>query len=225
MRPWLRRSAGVADRQQPTISVLAGVNGAGKSSILGSLIEESSATYVNPDLRTNELRKADPDLSLEQANSKAWMEGLRLLEQAIHNRQSYIFETTLGGHTITECLREAMTVMPVRIFYVGLTDPELHIKRVRARVRAGGHDIPDNKILERYSSSRANLIILIPGLSELRVYDNSAEGDPNLGGRPNPRLLLEMHAGKIVEAVSWNSAPDWVRPILAGARIAGGSYS
>jgi predicted ABC-type ATPase len=207
----------VAD-PQPKISVLAGVNGAGKSSILGSFIEEhADATYVNPDTRTQVILTANPELGLDEANSRAWKEGLGLLEQAIRGRQSYTFETTLGGDTITQCLRRATEVMAVRIWYIGLASAEMHIARVRARVAKGGHDIPERKIRDRYERSRVNLIDLLPGLSALRVYDNSAEGDPDLGQRPKPRLLLDMRGGRIVSTADLDTAPEWVQPILAAA--------
>jgi predicted ABC-type ATPase len=69
----------------------------------------------------------------------------------------------------------------VRVWYVGLSSPELHIARVRARVAKGGHDIPEPRIRERYDASRLNLIRLLPRLSELWVYDNSVEADPDAG--------------------------------------------
>ncbi|MGN6592956.1 MAG: hypothetical protein ACTHJX_08665 [Terriglobales bacterium] len=100
---------------------------------------------------------------------------------------------------------------------VGLANPELHIARVRARVSKGGHDIPEQKIRARYERSRVNLIDLLPGLSALRVYDNSEEGDPDRGGRPSPKLLLDMQRGKIISAAPFDAAPEWVQPILAAA--------
>jgi predicted ABC-type ATPase len=212
----------VAEQARPAISVLAGVNGAGKSSILGSFIEQADSTYLNPDVRTQAILAASPGLGSEEANSRAWRESLALLESAVQNHQSYAFETTLGGETITACLKRAATLMPVRMWYVGLASPEMHIARVQARVAKGGHDIPEEKIRARYERSRVNLIDLLPKLSLLRVYDNSAEGDPDRGGRPRPQLLLDMHAGKIISAAPLATAPDWVKPILAAAlKLAG----
>ena len=207
----------MAEQPIPGIYVLAGVNGAGKSSILGSFIEQADSTYVNPDTRTQAILAANPELGSGEANSRAWREGVALLERAIQNRQSYTFETTLGGDTITACLQRAATLMPVRMWYVGLASPEMHIARVRARVSKGGHDIPEEQIRARYERSRVNLVELLPKLSLLRVYDNSEEGDPDRGGRPRPQLLLDMRNGKIVSAVPLDTAPEWVQPILAGA--------
>jgi predicted ABC-type ATPase len=105
----------------------------------------------------------------------------------------------------------------VHLWYAGLSSPELHLQRVQARVAAGGHDIPEAKIRERYESSRANLIRLLPHLASLRIYDNSAEGDPKAGQRPQPLLLLHMEAGRIVSHIALDQVPQWAKPVMAMA--------
>src|SRR5437899_2385939 len=106
------------------------------------------------------------------------------------------FETTLGGATITALLERALASgLDVRVWYVGLGSVELHLARVRARVAAGGHDIPEATVRRRFHDSRLNLIRLLPRLTELRVYDNSAEADPRAGVAPEPRLLLQLARG------------------------------
>jgi predicted ABC-type ATPase len=103
------------------------------------------------------------------------------------------------------------------VWYAALASPELHIARVRARVAKGGHDIAERDIRKRYDTSRLNLVELLPGLSAVRVYDNSADGDPSMGKTPAPRLLLHMENHEIVSHCGLDSAPEWVRPILAAA--------
>lgn len=202
----------------PCIYVLAGTNGAGKSSIGGAMFRESGAEYFNPDEAAQRLRAANPGMTLEEANSTAWRQGKRLLERAISERSEFAFETTLGGHTIAGLLARALSKkMEVRVWYVGLATPELHIARVRSRVAAGGHDIPEAKIRERYESSRLNLVDLMPKLTELRVYDNSEEGDPRRNIAPRPRLLLHMDHGKIVDSCDMEETPEWAKPILVTA--------
>src|SRR5882672_1386989 len=160
------------------------------------MLEEKGVEYFNPDEAARQIRAANPGTSLDQANIEAWHQGKRLLERAISERLSFAFETTLGGTTITALLQEALAQgMEVRIWYVGLTSPELHIDRVAARVRLGGHDIPESKIRDRYDKSRHNLIRLLPKLTALRLYDNSDEGDP----APKPQHILHIERGKILE--------------------------
>jgi predicted ABC-type ATPase len=105
----------------------------------------------------------------------------------------------------------------VRIWYVGLASPELHIERVRNRVRAGGHDIPESSIRRRWRHSRLNLVQLLPHLTELRVYDNSAEADPADGSAPRPTLVLHLDHGDIVGRQDLSSTPEWAKPIVAAA--------
>jgi predicted ABC-type ATPase len=202
----------------PCIYVLAGTNGAGKSSVGGATFLEMGGEYFNPDTVARRIAAQDPGLSMAQVNSAAWQAGKRLLERAISERQTLAFETTLGGKTITRLLERAIkSGLEVRIWYVGLSGPELHIARVRARVAAGGHDIPDSKIRERYQSSRNNLIHLLRIATEVRVYDNSVENDPRLGKRPEPRLLLRMERGRLVERCELTHVPEWAKPIFVVA--------
>jgi predicted ABC-type ATPase len=122
------------------------------------LIEEG-VEYFNPDEAAELIRVANPGITLEESQSAAWDEGRRLLERAINERLDYAFETTLGGRTIPALLERAMEAgTEVRIWYVGLTNAELHIARVHARVKRGGHDIPEERIRERYTRSVFNLI-------------------------------------------------------------------
>ena len=202
----------------PCIYVLAGTNGAGKSSLAGAMFLHAGVEYFNPDQAARLIRARHPGASQTDANSAAWLEGKRLLERAIAERLTFAFETTLGGKTITALLERALSVgIEVRIWYVGLGSPELHLERVKARVAKGGHDIPAAQVRARYDSSRLNLIRLLPRLTELRVYDNSADADPRAGVAPTPVLVVHMVRGKIVESCPLARAPGWAKPILAAA--------
>ncbi len=198
----------------PTITVLAGTNGAGKSSIGGARLEAARAPFYNPDVETRNLMAANPEMTLDEANAAAWGIGKERLEAAILQRHHFNFETTLGGTTITRLLAKAHAGgLRVRMWYCGLSSAELHIARVRARVRRGGHDIPVTKIRERYDASRSNLCTLLPSLDELLLYDNSVEVDPGSGRSPQPVELLHYRDGKILNRES--SMPVWAKPIAA----------
>lgn len=198
--------------------VLAGVNGAGKSSLGGAAIQASGAEFFNPDIAAARLREQQPGLSAEQANGQAWTLGRVGLEKALADGLTYAFETTLGGASIAKLLMEgARAGAQVHVWYAGLATPELHLRRVAARVAAGGHDIPPAKVRERFDASRANLVKLMPVLASLRVYDNSFEADPRLGRRPQPVLLLRMQAGRVAEHAPLRSIPAWAKPLLATA--------
>jgi len=103
------------------------------------------------------------------------------------------------------------------VWYIGLATPELHVERVRARVRRGGHPILEADIRRRFEHSRLNLVHLMPKLAALRVYDNSAPADPAAGRRPTPVLVLDVERGKILNPRDLPRAPQWAKPIVAAA--------
>ena len=198
--------------------VLAGVNGAGKSSIGGAAIRAAGGEYYNPDEAARALMAANPGLGQTEANAAAWHQGRTLLERAIDQRLDFTFETTLGGTTMPRLLAEAASRgIEVRVFYVGLASADAHIERVRQRVRAGGHDIPEADVRRRYNRSLINLVHLLPVLTELRVYDNSATADPAAGHAPLPVLVLHMQRGRVVGPSDLTRTPDWAKPIVAAA--------
>ena len=202
----------------PRIYVLAGVNGGGKSSIGGAAFRASGADYYNPDEAARELKATQPGLTWTEANASAWRIGRALLERAIRERLDFAFETTLGGNTIPRLLAEAAkSGIEILVWYVGLESAELHVKRVAARVRRGGHSIPEETIRQRYERSRLNLIQLLPSLTSLRVYDNSNDAEPEAGGLPAPRLVLHLEEGCIVGPEDLSHTPGWAKPIVAAA--------
>lgn len=204
---------------RPVLLVLAGVNGAGKSSIGGNImLRRAGLTWFNPDTYTHIL--AQGGMSAGEANACAWQHGVNLIDRAVAAGLSHAFETTLGGSTMTQKIAAAARTHDVLVWFCGLASPEKHIGRVAARVVAGGHDIPEAKIRERWVRAPLNLIDLMPKLSELRVFDNSTDAVP---GSPvsNPMLVLHAQDG----AVSFPRAledlertPDWAKPIVKAAR-------
>jgi predicted ABC-type ATPase len=205
-------------RASPAIFVLAGVNGAGKSSLGGAFFSGGGQNPFNPDEAARRIRDTS-GCSQDEANSLAWQEGKRRLESAINGPFDYAFESTLGGNTIPALLVEAATNgIEVLVWFIGLSSPELHIARVRARVAAGGHDIPEETIHRRWETSRRNIIALMPHLTELRVFDNSEDGNA-VGTIPAPRLLLHWRHHQIIAPGlrALRATPEWAKAIIAGA--------
>lgn len=204
--------------QTGRIYVLAGTNGAGKSSIIGAMFLEKGVEFFNPDVAAGRVLSANPGISQSEATSVAWHEGVRLLERALAESKDFAFETTLGGNTISNLLSRALSDgMEVRIWYVGLDSVEHHIARVQSRVKDGGHSIPEDRIRERYMRSRFNLIELLPQLAELLLYDNSEEADPKSDAMPKPKLMLHVINGKISKSCPLESVPEWAKPIFSAA--------
>ena len=207
-------------RRRPFIFVLAGVNGAGKSSVGGNLLAEHGLPWFNPDGYARELMSR-LHVTPEEANAAAWQFGREQLEEAIANGRNFAFETTLGASTIPGLLAKASASHDVVIWFCGLASVELHLRRVAARVASGGRDIPEAKIRERWDGSRSNIIQLLPYLAHLQVFDNSAEA---AAGRPIPApiLLLEMVNGKLLrpdpaDPRQLEAIPSWAMPLVEGA--------
>jgi len=202
--------------------VLAGTNGAGKSSVAAAFMPDPKADYFNPDAFAAALIRAGK--APAEANGVTWRLGYDKLRAAIDTGSDFIFETTLGGDSIVAELHRARKLRrDVHVLYVGLSSIDLHIARVRARVERGGHDIPVAKIRERYTKSLANLVTLTGKASSIQVFDNSTE---TADGVPSAKLVFRMRGKKIVEpslSELLMTCPEWAKPIAAAAIRAAGS--
>lgn len=203
------------------ITVLAGTNGAGKSSIAGAMLREASGQYFNPDEETRQILGANPGMDEATANALAWRANVEHLQAAIDAGTDYTFEATLGGRTVTGLLLEAAAAgLEVCVWYCGLDNPELHLQRIRSRVAHGGHDIPSDRVRERYTSSQQNLIRLLPNLHHLVAYDNSVDANPAAGHLPTPRKILEWHVGTLRyprTPAQLQRTPEWAQALVAYA--------
>ena len=218
--PLAARPKAGAQTFRPVLLVLAGVNGAGKSSIGGNvMLRRAGMTWFNPDTYTRLLMEQG-GLVLAQANALAWQHGLDLLDQALAAGHSHAFETTLGGATMTQRIAAAANTHDVLMWFCGLSSPEQHIARVAKRVAAGGHAIPQGKIRERWVHAPLHLIDLMPHLNELRVFDNSAEAETGQAVE-DPRLVLHLLSGVVqfpVALADLQRTPAWAKPIVKAAR-------
>jgi predicted ABC-type ATPase len=207
-------------RKRPMVLVLAGVNGAGKSSVGGAMLHEHGLTWFNPDAFSRELT-ARGGIGKEAADAAAWGYGKARLEAAIADKTDFAFETTLGGSTMARLIDTAAATHDVVMIFCGLDSIERHIARVKLRVRHGGHDIPEGRIRSRWSSARRNLIALLPRLAHLQLFDNSQEAPPG-SDIPEPVLLLEIKGGRLLHpgrdnVAALDATPDWAKPIVEAA--------
>lgn len=136
----------------PTCIVLAGINGAGKTSASRAILAEALRlmTFVNADTIAMGLSGFNP-------NSTAFEAGRIMLER-LHKladqRESFAFETTLAGRMYADWLKRLReSGYKVYLFYFRLKSAELAIERVANRVHAGGHHVPDATIRQRFSRS------------------------------------------------------------------------
>jgi len=150
---------------KPEVIVFAGPNGSGKSTI--TRMAKTVGRYINAD----EIKRATLCTDIEAAQKAE-----QLRNQAIDEHADFTFETVLSTERNLDLLHRAKEAgYFVRGIYVLTSDPYINIARVSARVALGGHDVPKDKILQRYDRA----LKLIPQLVEvcdiLHIYDNTAE--------------------------------------------------
>jgi predicted ABC-type ATPase len=189
----------------PTMIVLAGINGAGKTTASRSLLAKTLKvmTFVNADVIAQGLSGFDPEAAAVRAG--------RIMLEQLHDlaaqRANFAFETTLAGRTYAgwlNSLRESG--YEIHLFYFWLNSVEMAIARVAARVQKGGHHVPDATIRQRYDRSIRNLFDLyIPVVNSWKVYDNSVAA--------SPQLIAEGVRG--ADEIIW-AADIWTRIRSAG---------
>jgi len=170
---------------------VAGPNGSGKSSSYQTLDVEASARSVwiiNPDLLTVHLREAE-GLSLYDANLQAVRRIEAWLEASIQAHQSVGVETVLSTDKYRRLVVAAKALrFLVRLTYVILDSPQRCIERVRQRVKKGGHAVPEDKIVERYTRSLGQLPWFLDLADEAWLLDNS-DASPKLMGRKRDGVI------------------------------------
>ena len=99
---------------------------------------------------------------------------LRLAEDLIESRQTFTVETTLSGNTYLKMAARAKTAgFNLMVVFVGTSSVEINIERVKARVKKGGHDVPEEDQRRRYPRTLANMKRLLPDADLAVILDNS----------------------------------------------------
>jgi len=146
-------------------TIIGGVNGAGKSSLTGSL------KYQRSDLG----RIIDVDKLAVQygSNIEGGKAAIAMQERFIADGISFTQETTLSGQRPLKMVKEAKAAgYYVRLFYVAISSPEEAIKRIQNRVAKGGHDIPREDVLRRFDARFEALARILPYCDEATFFDN-----------------------------------------------------
>jgi predicted ABC-type ATPase len=133
---------------------------------------------VNADAIARGLSGFEPERSAIQAG-RIMLNRLRELAAA---RADFAFETTMASRSFAPWLaRLSSSGYQVHVVFVWVRSPEIAIRRVKARVRKGGHLVPDEVVRRRYAGGLRNFVSLYrPLAAAWRVYDNSRAGTPVL---------------------------------------------
>lgn len=177
--------------------MLAGPNGAGKSTFFRTFLADKGLPFVNADQIAAEL-----GLGAYEAASIA--EAIRV--RLINERDSFVTETVLSdpvGAKVAFLKDAQASGYDVTLIFIGLANPDLSAGRVKARVQAGGHDVPHDKIMARYERTLRNLERAIEGLQQVIIYDNSSANEPY-------RFLAEFRHGQPHQLTD-DPIPGWAR--------------
>ena len=151
--------------QQPEIIVFAGPNGSGKSTFTELL--KPPVDYINAD----EIKK---NLKCDDLTAAKLAEKQR--EDHLKNKEDFCFETVLSTPRNLNLLRRAKKLgYFIRCYYVLTVDPYINVYRVKSRVAEGGHDVPVEKIIERYDKALAQVCDVVEIADICHIYDNSTE--------------------------------------------------
>ena len=134
----------------PRLYIISGCNGAGKTTASYSLLPEmlDCREFVNSDEFAKGLSPFDPSKASIQASKYMIMKFRYLLKK----QMDFAVETTLATRTLLKTVRMAQDAgYTVTLLYFWLNSPDLAVERVKARVEAGGHDIPEETIRRRYN--------------------------------------------------------------------------
>jgi predicted ABC-type ATPase len=122
-------------------------------------------------------------------------------------RKPFVSESTFSHPSKLDLLREAQQAgFAIVMYHVNVRSPELSVMRVAGRVQAGGHDVPESKIRERYTRNQQLIRQAILESDRGFVYDNSQLGQP-------PALALAFKGGQVVRTSS--RVPAWARELYA----------
>lgn len=186
----------------PTLTVIAGANGCGKSTLTKwarAYFQQSS--ILDPDAVAVELAA---ETSVEPSPIEAGKRVLISAEEFLVKGVSFSVETTLSGGTYLKMMRRARELgFGTRVFYIGTDSLSINIHRVEARVLKGGHDVPFEDQQRRYPRSFSNLPRAVGLADEAVLLDNSRdEGHRVVGLKLNDTGMLYF-----------DPVPSWLEPL------------
>jgi predicted ABC-type ATPase len=166
-------------RRQPRCIIIGGPNGAGKTTFARRYLPEKARIihFVNADLIASGLSPLRPELAAFAA-ARTVIEEIDRMASA---RWNFGFETTFSGLSYVRQIQAWKRAgYRIEMVYLRLRSPQLALRRVAARVRQGGHDVPKADVVRRFARSWDNFERLYRPLADAwAIYDNS-DREPQL---------------------------------------------
>jgi predicted ABC-type ATPase len=188
--------------ERPIAIAIAGPNGAGKSTFYETQLKDFDLAFVNADNLARQLN-TDPYKAASAADS--------IRRELVRQRESFCFETVFSdpvGDKVAFLQQMESAGYQVILCFIGVSAAEISEQRVAMRVSKGGHDVPQQKIAERYARTLTNLKMAMQLLPDVRVFDNDDLERPY-------RLVAHCGRGRVMELRK--PVPSWLRPLLPAA--------
>ena len=185
----------------PVLHVLVGPNGAGKSSLYDRVIGPTThLEFVNADLIALQRWPEDPAGKSYDAAAVATERRSELIDA----RQSFVTETVFSHESKLGLVHSALDGGYLVTLHVVMVPEALAVARVEARVRSGGHSVPEEKIRGRYERLWVLVAEAIRIATAAVVYDNSRGATPF-------RVVARFEHGSIVAQAEW---PGWAPEVI-----------
>lgn len=197
---------------QPSITVFAGPNGSGKTTITNLLAAQMQiGPLINADvMAANAAREEGFDQAPHELQMRAAIEAESLRKSMIKDRLSFTTETVMSdSDRWLRFFKEAREQgFFLRLIFISTTDPVINIARVAQRVAAGGHHVDPEKVRSRYYKTHAFLPAVIDLVDEALVFDNSDDD----GGAV--LVLKKIPPGPLQPTVPMVGLPAWALVLL-----------
>jgi len=182
--------------------VLAGGNGAGKSTFYKLYLQAKDILFINADLIA---KKLDKDQT-ESVSYDAAKIAERLRSDLLRSGTSFCFETVFSHPSKIQFIVDAKALgYEVILVYIHLQDSQLNLARVAQRVTEGGHSVPTDKIITRIPRALMNVSKALPLADEFLAFDNSSRRKP---------YHLIFHIKNRVLNSDVHPLPDWANVLL-----------
>lgn len=182
--------------------LLAGGNGAGKSTFHRLFLQPQGVPFVNADLIAKELFPDAPEVHSYHAARLA--EELR--RRWLLDGKSFCFETVFSHPSKIDFVAQAKALgYEIILVFIHLDSPALNNARVAQRVEQGGHAVPEDKVESRIPRTLNHIRTIIPLCDQVRVLDNSSALYPF-------RKVVVLRAGTIIDKVE--DIPEWAVELL-----------
>ena len=197
----------MSTERRPTLCIVAGPNGSGKTTTTIQLLESewsSDSLYINPD---NIAQETFGDWNSPEAVLKAAHLATEKRYECLEQKKDFVFETVFSSDEKLEFVRKAKAAgFFIRLFFVCTNNPSINAKRIAQRVMEGGHEVPISKIFSRFYKSIANAAQAIELVDRAYIYDNSVENEL-------PQLIYRTVDGKVFKQYTDN-VPEWAESLV-----------